>query len=628
VINLAQRDFHLAPGQLLGIIGWWFIMRQTYNWKFLAKYNELGYFDLKTEETGDVPVRLFLSQKLLDESEDKLYEQIINATKFPGVKLVVITPDTHYGYGVPVGCVLVTDGAVAMGPVGYDIGCFSGDTRVPTIDGKFPTMKELCDAGEFMVWSVDKNQNIVPAKATANLTRRNMPLTKVTLDNRREIFATADHEFMLRDGSYKRVDQLEVGESLMPFGLHNHRKWQHGYNHKVLLIETTARVEDVFCLTVPEFGNFALDAGVFVHNCGMMSASSDIPAEAATPDKRLQFNLEVMQRVEMGAGGKSHKLKGLSQDKFVDLVKGGADLYIKNYGGTFDRSRAERNRIPVDDDWTPLWGGDGRPERGITQIGSLGGGNHFIELQHDEVTGNLFVQVHTGSRGFGHGLATNYFNLAKKENSKITQLDLGYFEPESNHYKDYLNAVAAGGNFAILNRLVIFEQVSEAFQKVFGKPLDLVYEISHNLVQNEWSEEFGMCWVHRKGATRAFPAGHPNLKGSLFEKEGHPVLIPGSNKSYSYILRPLPKVKHAAYSVNHGAGRKLSRNKAKLLNQAAVNADYKKAGIIVNNNDDVPLDESVEAYKDSQEVIDVIVDAGLATIEHKLWPLSSLKGLS
>jgi tRNA-splicing ligase RtcB len=459
-------------------------MRQTYNWKFLAKYNELGYFDLKTEETGNVPVRLFLSQKLLDESEDQLYEQIVNATKFPGVKLVVITPDAHYGYGVPVGCVLVTDGAVAMGPVGYDIGC------------------------------------------------------------------------------------------------------------------------------------------------GMMSASSEIPAAAAAPDKRLQFNLEVMQRVEMGAGGKSHKLKGLSQDKFVDLVKGGADLYIKNYGGTFDRSRAERNRIPVDDDWTPSWGGDGRPERGITQIGSLGGGNHFIELQHDEVTGNLFVQVHTGSRGFGHGLATNYFNLAKRENPKITKLDLGYFEPESKHYKDYLNAVAAGGNFAILNRLVIFEQVSEAFQKVFGKPLDLVYEISHNLVQNEWSEEFGMCWVHRKGATRAFPAGHPNLKGSLFEKEGHPVLIPGSNKSHSYILRPLPKVKHAAYSVNHGAGRKLSRAKAKLLDQASVNADYKKAGVIVNNNDDVPLDESVGAYKDSQEVIDVIVDAGLARIEHKLWPLSSLKGLS
>ena len=185
----------------------------------------------------------------------------------------------------------------------------------------------------------------------------------------------------------------------------------------------------------------------------------------------------------------------------MSLVKGGADEYIKIYGGSFDRSRAERNRIPVDDDWSPPWRGQGRPERGISQIGSLGGGNHFIELQRDEMTQNLFVQVHTGSRGFGHGLATNYFHLAKEENPKIKQLDLGYFEPDSIHHRGYLNAVAAGGNFAILNPLVIFEQVSEAFNEVFGQPLDLVYEISHNLVQNEWSEEFGMCWVHRKGAT-------------------------------------------------------------------------------------------------------------------------------
>ncbi|MDR3613028.1 MAG: RtcB family protein [Candidatus Obscuribacterales bacterium] len=454
------------------------------NWKQGAIWNENGYFDLSADEIKSVPVRLFLSEKLLEEAEDNLFSQIVNATKFPGVKLVVITPDTHFGYGVPVGCVLVTDGAVAMGPVGYDIGC------------------------------------------------------------------------------------------------------------------------------------------------GMMSASSTISAEAATPEKRLQFNRAVMKRVEMGAGGRSHRLKTLNKEAFMSLVKGGADEYIKIYGGSFDRSRAERNRIPVDDDWTPPWGGQGRPERGISQIGSLGGGNHFIELQRDEMTQNLFVQVHTGSRGFGHGLATNYFHLAKEENPKIKQLDLGYFEPDSVHHRGYLNAVAAGGNFAILNRLVIFEQVSEAFDEVFGQPLDLVYEISHNLVQNEWSEEFGMCWVHRKGATRAFPAHHPNLKDSIFESTGHPVLIPGSNRSYSYILRPLPAVKNSAYSVNHGAGRKFSRAKAKLFNQEKVNAEYEKDGIIVNDHEDVPLDEAVDAYKDSDEVIRVITNANLAEVQHKLWPLSSLKGTS
>src|SRR5437868_4324927 len=96
------------------------------NWKHLARWHGDGYYELRTEDIGDVPVRLFLTPTLLSEAEDILYRQIVNATRFPGVRLVVLTPDAHYGYGVPVGCVLITDkesGAVAMGPVGYDVGC-------------------------------------------------------------------------------------------------------------------------------------------------------------------------------------------------------------------------------------------------------------------------------------------------------------------------------------------------------------------------------------------------------------------------------------------------------------------------------------------------------------------------
>src|SRR5256885_11816548 len=101
-------------------------LKNADNWKHLARWHGDGYYELRTEDTGDVPVRLFLTKQLFDDAEDILYRQIVNATRFPGVRLVVITPDTHYGYGVPVGCVLITDqasGAVAMGPVGYDIGC-------------------------------------------------------------------------------------------------------------------------------------------------------------------------------------------------------------------------------------------------------------------------------------------------------------------------------------------------------------------------------------------------------------------------------------------------------------------------------------------------------------------------
>src|SRR5437764_9554240 len=172
-------------------------------------------------------------------------------------------------------------------------------------------------------------------------------------------------------------------------------------------------------------------------SCGMISARSDVAADAATAEKRLQFNRAVMERVNMGAGGKSVKLGELSKQEFNNLVRGGAEYYVEKYGATFDRSRAERHRIPVDDAWEIPWGGKGKPERGLDQLGSLGGGNHFIELQRSDETSTLFVQVHTGSRGFGHGLATNYFELARSERPEhITDIDLGYVTPEAKHYSN------------------------------------------------------------------------------------------------------------------------------------------------------------------------------------------------
>jgi len=462
-------------------------LKDAAKWKQLARWHEGGYFSLRTEDTRDVPVRIFLTPSLLERTEDIIYRQIVNATRFPGVKMVVITPDAHYGYGVPVGCAILTDaesGAVAMGPVGFDIGC------------------------------------------------------------------------------------------------------------------------------------------------GMVSAKSDVHVGEATPDKRLEFNRAVMERVNMGAGGKSVKLGELNVREFNSLVRGGAEYYVQKYGAAFDRSRAERHRMPVDDGWQIPWGGKGRPERGLNQLGSLGGGNHFIELQKSEETETLFVQAHTGSRGFGHGLATNYFEMAKAENPETSvDIDLGYFTPDSRHYHDYLNAVAAGGNYAILNRLIIFEQIAEAFRLVFKAELELIYEISHNLVQKETHPEHGEVWVHRKGATRAFPAGHPGLKGTFWETTGHPVLIPGSNKDWSYILRPAAAAVNSGYSVNHGAGRRMSRSEAtRSLNQKEIDAEYREAGIVVNTDGRVPIDEAAPCYKSSEEVINAVVGAGLATIEHKLWPLASLKG--
>jgi tRNA-splicing ligase RtcB len=460
----------------------------TRNWKDRLRDSGEGWFSLPDEATAGVPVRLFLSHALLEDVEPEILPQVLTAARFPGAKLVVITPDVHHGYGVPVGCAILTDGregALALGPVGFDIGC------------------------------------------------------------------------------------------------------------------------------------------------GMASLRSDVPAEAATPERRLQFNRTVMRRISMGAGGGGvSRLARIDQHEFERIVRGGADYYQSTYGARLDRSLAERHRIPVEDSWQIPWGGQGRPERGIGQLGSLGGGNHFIELQRSAQTGTLFVQVHTGSRGFGHGLADNYFAIARQElGSAVRSVDEAYFTVDSPHHGDYRNAVAAGGNFAIVNRLILAEEVAAAFREVFADDLHMVYEISHNLVQREWHPHFGEVNVHRKGATRAFPAGHPGLDGTPWASTGHPVLIPGSNRDRSYILRPTAEAVKSAFTVNHGAGRRMSRAAARRsLEQAAVDADYRRAGIVVNVDGHVPIDEAGPAYKSSRDVLTAILSAGLASVEHELTPLASLKG--
>ena len=351
-------------------------------WKSYAVENADGYYDLQTEDTGDVVVRIFLTPALLDETEDTLYSQIVNATRFPGVKMVAITPDTHYGYGVPVGSVILTDGTVAMGPVGFDIGC------------------------------------------------------------------------------------------------------------------------------------------------GILSARSTVPASAATPKKRLEFNRAVIERVGMGLGtGSKTTMRDTTESEFQELIRGGAEYYIQEYGEPFSRARAERNRIPVDDDWdVPK---SSKAMRGMSQLGTLGSGNHFAELQECIETGTLAVQVHSGSRGFGHGLAEWYFSVAKKERpDEITHLDLGYFTPRLPQLRGYLNAVAAGGNYAIINRLILFSEISRAFRRVFGSELELIYEISHNLVQAETHPEFGGCLGASQGGYTRIPCRTPRALRHDVGRRGTPGAYP------------------------------------------------------------------------------------------------------
>ena len=178
--------------------------------------------------------------------------------------------------------------------------------------------------------------------------------------------------------------------------------------------------------------------------------------------------------------------------------------------------------------------------------------------------------------------------------------------------------MALGANFATVNHLLINALVLEAFQEVLpGVKGGLVYFISHNIARKEIVEN-RECWVHRKGATRAFPAGHYALKGTPFAETGHPILLPGNPQTGSVVMVADPGAAKSCYSVNHGAGRQKGRKAAiRELDQASINADFETADILTNCRN-YPKDEAPAAYKDFGEVLRSVEKAGLASTVARL----------
>lgn len=276
-----------------------------------------------------------------------------------------------------------------------------------------------------------------------------------------------------------------------------------------------------------------------------------------------------------------------------------------------------------------------------TQLGSYGGGNHFGEcevvrlLDNDRArrAGEVFglrdycvgFLSHCGSRGFGHALASRQFRALQKKfaawdiplpgaDKELVYAPLG--SPEADAYLDDL---ALGANFATLNHLLINALVLEAFQEIIpGVKGSLVYFISHNIARKELLPDghggfAGEGWVHRKGATRAFPAGHPSLKGTPFAETGHPILLPGNPCAGSVIMMADPGAEKSAYSVNHGAGRCMGRKAAdRALDQKTVDDEF-VAHDILSNCRLYPKDEAPAAYKDFDAVLDSVKAAGLAS---------------
>ncbi len=292
--------------------------------------------------------------------------------------------------------------------------------------------------------------------------------------------------------------------------------------------------------------------------------------------------------------------------------------------------------------------------RGRPQLGTLGSGNHFVEVGVvDQVldpikaeafgvkNGRITLSVHTGSRGFGHQVCDDFLRiLAHSEVMKqygIPDRQLCCARIDSKQGRRYLAAMAAAANFAFANRQIIGHFVREVFRrelKPAGKDpgLDLLYDLAHNIAKFETHEVDGedrRLLVHRKGATRAFPPGHPELEDPVFRQHGQPVFIPGDMGRYSYILAGTREGAALTFgSSAHGAGRLMSRHQAKRsTNHQAVMADLKSRGVhVLAASKGTLVEEMPGAYKDVADVIRVVKNAGIGEPVARIRPLIVIKG--
>src|SRR5580700_8800908 len=464
------------------------------SFKYAAQKVSDNHYVLPKVGSMKVEAHAFLSEALYEGSEGQVWQQIASGASYEGVTGAYLMPDTHTGYGVPVGSVLVTEGTIIQGGSGYDI------------------------------------------------------------------------------------------------------------------------------------------------SCGVLYMKAELTAGSVrSKHARERWVAEVERRIATGKGRhRPDRMPTFSSKKADEILRYGA----KALGVRADL--CERQYIPVPDD-LDLRTIEKAYSSVVPQLGSVGGGNHFVEMQCDRDTGEVYVMVHCGSRGYGWQTANHFFY----EGAKVRGLPknrredswLHADEPLGREYWAYHNSAA---NFAVANRHIIVEGIRAATEEVFGADVEVFYEISHNLVQEETlvlpdgSTKKG--FVHRKGATRAFPPGHPDLTGTRWEATGHPCLIPGSMYEGAAILFPLAGAHKSACSVNHGSGRLLARGEAKRKlehkqqriddEMATVKRTFAGVSVegIVGNHTHVPLDECAHVYKDLDEVLAVLEAEGIARVAHRLYPVANIKG--
>jgi len=380
-------------------------------------------------------------------------------------------------------------------------------------------------------------------------------------------------------------------------------------------------------------------------NCGVRLLRTPFPVEEIK-EKLEQLLNQLFRDIPSGTGRSG--LLDLNARELDRVLEEGARWAVKaGYGTETDLSHIEEYGCVPNADASLV--SAHAKQRGKDQLGTLGSGNHFLEVQvidevYDEgvaqvfglVKGNITVLIHTGSRGLGHQVCTDYLDVMQRAMPKygihVVDRQLACVPITSPEGKDYLSAMAAAANFAFANRQMITHWTRQAFERILGNgDLQIVYDVAHNIAKREEYIVDGkkqILLVHRKGATRAFPKDHPALPQD-YKSVGQPVLIPGSMGTCSYVLVGTEMAMEETFgSTCHGAGRAKSRHAAKReITAEALLKDLRGKGILVKGASKSGLtEEEPAAYKDVSEVVEVVHNAGIARKVARLIPIAVMKG--
>ncbi|RLE66463.1 MAG: RNA-splicing ligase RtcB [Thermoprotei archaeon] len=385
-------------------------------------------------------------------------------------------------------------------------------------------------------------------------------------------------------------------------------------------------------------------------NCGVRVLRTNLTFEDVKP--HLRKLIDTLFRYVPSGLGSTGKVS-LSISELDRVLAEGVDWAIdQGYGWPEDRDYIEENGHMVTAD--PDRVSHRAKSRGKNQLGTLGSGNHFLEIQVvDKIynreaaklmgiyeEGQITVMIHTGSRGLGHQVCSDYLKVmehaVRRYRMPLPDRELVSVPVTSKEAEEYFAAMSAAANFAWANRQMIMHWTRQAFEHVFRKMADdldmhIIYDVAHNIAKLEEHKVDGRrakVYVHRKGATRAFPAGHPAIP-KKYRNIGQPVLIPGSMGTASYILLGKPSAMDITFgSTAHGAGRLRSRAAAvRSFRATQILRDLEKHGIVVRAASmRVVAEEAPDAYKDVDRVAKVSHEVGIATLVVRLRPIGVTKG--